>query len=878
MGFEVNAPNLGIGFGAGVLTTLATQRAYRAYRRFQENRAPSADVRETAALRLSDGRYINELIRYCQTQHLLGHAVQLSTLLIEPRFIRAPELVAPPEEAVDRDIFENVPLLPDFPAFHAPFNTPTLSIEELGSGHQRIALIGTAGSGRTTALHAIALWSMGALRLDKPVDAVSLKLAKADAELSSQERTERIKKRVQNSQSVKDRFKQKGEGQEEGESKEESKQTKQPRLRRLAPFYCHVANILVNTTEYGRTIDPAEPLVRAVQAHVSYVTARSVPRAIYRILPQGRALLLLDGWDEISPQQRETVREWLGALLTQYPHNAVIVVCGAQGLHDVATLGFEPVYLRGWHDAHRAQLMTKLASQSKRIIGQATEWDEDTLQTLPAHYRHLNAHETTLSLLAQWGDASETPETVFDFYLQYKVQKDERLLETLARLAPLQAAQNGFRLPDLVDVITQESTSEEVDEADAKATEKRLQKLQRAQTNLLRTLKKRGLIQSFRGGWYRFRDDAIPAHLLGKRNARAIYAQSFALPQLKQLTIRHASQHHDVGVWVAQNLHATPTLLVDEWLEVAQMLRYAGKEVAWRTPYLRFIGNWLASTHQYSILRERLAAALLTSGDEAALVIFRRMFQSPNPDIRRLGVLGLGWLRDQEALDALTQTLVLDEDETVQACSAFALGALNMPLALTALAENLEIVTSNNTRRAITETLAMDIQTGYPLLYDATRHPDLLVRRAAMWGLGRIQTDWAFITLNEIFLSDKEWYVRSAAEQVLLNNYKEKRQGVQVSPDLDALGWLQEWANAEKQNENLPKGVFGEALLIKAIEQNTYPMTRLLAVVVAGQLGIISATNALYRASTDPQEAIRDASFRALASLQARTGRAFMMP
>lgn len=872
MGFELNAPSVGIGFGGGVLTTLAVQRALRAYRQFQANRAPSAEVRETAALRLSDGRYVNALIRLCQTQHLLGHAVPLTALLVAPLFIPAPQLVAPPEENVDRDVFENVPSLPDYPQFAAPFNMPTLDIAALGDGHKRIVIVGAHGSGRSTALHAIALWSMGMLRLEKPTDPVSVRLAQADAALSAQERTERIKRRVQSSQAVRQRFAQAQEGEEKREDKAQSKQ---PALRRLAPFYCHLANLRVSG-EYGRTIDPAEPLVRAVQAHVGYVAARAVPRALYRVLGQGRALLLLDGWDEIDDTQREHAHEWLGALLTHYPQTMVIVTAGAQGSHPLTTLGFETVLLRGWHDAHRAELMDKLAQHSKRILGQAYTWDETQEKQLPVRLRHLNPYETTLRLLAHWAEIGDRPHDILNFYLSYKTLKNEALLETLGRLAPLQARQGSFNLAALQEVIAQEHR-QEADE-DEKAAEKRLQQLQRKQARLLRELKKRGLIVAYRGRIFRLRDETLAAHLLAPLPLRTLLKLEFASPQLKRLTMRHASQHHDTSTWVAELLESTPTLLVDEWLEVAQMLRYAGKEAAWRTPYLRFVGNWLAAAQQYSSLRERFAAALLTSGDDAALVIFRRMAQSENSDIRKLGVLGLGWLRDFEAQDALVQALVLDEDETVQMCAAFALGALGTPQALTTLAENLELVSSNNTRRAITETLAMFPQTGYAFLYDAARHPELLVRRAIMWGLGRTQTDWAFILLNETFLSDSEWFVRSAAEQVLINAYQVDKQGVQLPPAIDTLEWLQAWAEVERERERLPKGTTDEALLVKAIEQNEQPLIRLLAVVVAGQLGVISAARALYRAMTDEQEAIRDAAFRALASLQARTGQPLPMP
>jgi hypothetical protein len=88
---------------------------------------------------------------------------------------------------------------------------------------------------------------------------------------------------------------------------------------------------------------------------------------VHRQLGTGRALLLVDGVDELVPGQRPAVRRWLRGLLTEYPQLLVVVTSrpGAADRGWLAAEKFAPVLLermspldvaafcRRWHDAVR---------------------------------------------------------------------------------------------------------------------------------------------------------------------------------------------------------------------------------------------------------------------------------------------------------------------------------------------------------------------------------------------------------------------------------------------------------------------------------------------------------------------------------------------
>ena len=115
------------------------------------------------------------------------------------------------------------------------------------------------------------------------------------------------------------------------------------------------------------------------------------PGWVHRQLSTGRALLLVDGVDELVPAQRAGVRTWLRGLLTEYRRLRVVVTSrpGAADRSWLAGEGFAPVLLermspldvaafcRRWHDAMRD------AAQRSAVV-------------LPCHADELREYERAL--------------------------------------------------------------------------------------------------------------------------------------------------------------------------------------------------------------------------------------------------------------------------------------------------------------------------------------------------------------------------------------------------------------------------------------------------------------------------------------------------
>ena len=276
-----------------------------------------AQTVQNSATRSADSRYISDLIELCETSHLAGKFVKLSDIAIEPRFIPTPEFGAPQENDVIQSVYRVVPNIPDHPYLQAPFNIETLSINELATGATALALLGLPGSGRTTALHAIALHSLGKINFNPPMDKVQERLNAEEAKLEEKERRVRIKERIEMQERARERLANEAGLAFSKDADDEAIQAI-PLFNRLMPVYVHFADLVTAGHEFGSEADPAEHIVRAVQYTVKRVTASTIPRNLYSRLNKGQILLLLDGYDDLPEAERPAALAWLKAFRDQY--------------------------------------------------------------------------------------------------------------------------------------------------------------------------------------------------------------------------------------------------------------------------------------------------------------------------------------------------------------------------------------------------------------------------------------------------------------------------------------------------------------------------------------------------------------------------------
>lgn len=940
--FNFDPENFGLGVLAGWGTAYALYRARHIISAARESLSEQASSAQEYATRSADRRYITDLIRYCQADHLLG--CNLTDVLIEPRFIPQPELAELKDEDDLQDaVFDVVPMIPDHPYLHAPYNIETMSIEDLGNGSRAVALLGVPGSGRTTALHAIALWSLGEEQFDPPTDPVQALIeASEEPERNDSRRARQIRELIRSQQMATE------ETARQRPDPVERRRGYVPVFRQMTPVYVHMGNVSTNMREFGRNVDPAEPIVRAIQHYVTRVTAKTLPRNIYGRLNEGRVLLLLDGYDELTETEQQQKLPWLEALLDQYGDNFIIVTGPAAGYGGLVDVGFTPTFLRPWHDINVNRFVDKMASAplaGSRRRRAPLAVDDTVIEMIKSDSRGLSPYEITLKARSLLEDIDLThPEGWMRSLLVMNLSESEDILGHLLpnmklaaalqfdsgyitalqleefatgqSITPIEEAAPIHDTPlvvddddDLLDEIeaafgqhdleSESDDEDQYDEVDKRqqpeeddqpdtqaATDSSDRKLNKEYIRFINTLYKAGILVRYRGDRYQFRHPLIAAYLasLYLRDLSPDARMEKAYQSSWQLAFTYAAMHTDLQDVVDLRLEAEADVLRNNLVEMARWVAFADERWGWQHQIVEKLGSILLANDQFISIRERAAAALVSTRHEDAISVFMQGLKHPVDDVKRLACLGVGVFRVEDALDTLVElTAYANVDVTLAAAAAT--GAIGTDPALEELAVTLTSAGQENRQlaRIVAETFALLPAEGYPLLFDAVQHESMFLRRAAVFGLKRIKTPWALIALYQRAMEDDQFYVKAAAETSLNDLlFGPLATGVRPYPEIATIGWLREWmmetaGETSETDQEQVNGKSPEQYLISALESGSLDH-QYLAVMNIGQLGIIPYATLLYDMLYHEEPAIREAAVRSLGYIQLQIGQPLPSP
>lgn len=882
MGFDVQ--NFGIGLLAGWASAYGVYCTRKQIRALIDSVSQQASSAQSYATQSSDRRYITEIIRYAQRGHLLGASVPLTEVLVEPRFLPAPALAAPPDDDVVHKVFHIIPNLPDHPYLQAPYHVETLSIDDLNKGDKRLALIGRPGSGRTTALLAIMLRALGEAKFEKPRDVVQEKLDAEEAALSEKQRAVRIQERVMMQERAREKLaEERGKAYDASAAAEESV----PLLNRLMPIYVHLADIDPLDAGLGGEVDPAEPLVRAVQREIGRVAASSVPRNLYRRLSKGQVLILVDGYDDLPLGERTRQVAWLQALMRDYPDNMYVVTAPALGYGLLTNrLKLTPIFLRPWNDRDHTVAADKWAAAWPRMgSGRRAPKppDEDLVRVAQANNRAFSPFDLTLKIRAIYAADTEAPgyegwiRSLLAKFLPPEVSFG-LVMPQLAQMAALQLDEGYITLKRVQEVLHDPVSVADSAPAESDAPSKKVDAAKEetsAQAKLLNAITRSGLLVRFVGDRYQFRHVYLAAYLASltlKDVSPDQVAAKALLPEWTQ-ALGFTGLHRPIDDAVRVRLNAPMDVLHNLLLEMANWLPFVPADAPWRRPYLKQLGTLLIAPAQYPLLRERTAAALVATRDKSAVQVFRQAIKSSTPHLRRLACLGLGALGEASAVPEVV-SLLNDEEPDNPLAAALALGAIRTQEALEALAQAFT-QGSEQVRQAAAESFSDIPEEGYPVLYDAIQDEEMMLRRAAVFGLRRVKSPWAVVAIYRAFLEDQQWYVRSVAQLA----FEELQYGGTLAargyPQAESIAWLAQWA--AQRGESVPPGEGAVQMLLKALQEGD-DHVRAYAAADIGQIGEVSTARALYAALRDRQPPVREAAHRALAELQQQIGKPLPAP
>lgn len=758
-------------FGLGIIVVGVLLLGWRLFKPLRTRfrifmRRPIRGTRVGLTANLAD-RYHQHLLYHVQGLHLAAPLFPLDEIAVEPRLLAPPKRFDPTGSTITSDVISiTLPYLPDWPEIASEFHAHTMTIATALQGGANLAIIGQPGSGKTVALAHI------------------------------------ISKIVRNDEEIND-------------------------LAEMTPFLIHAAD-LPKGVEGKKKIIVA--IAEAVAEQMSAIVQLQLTGFVRNALKAGKALILLDGLDEMVPERYNQVLKFMSVLLNEFPQTRIIVTAQPTHLPGLTNLGLIPIPLAGWNEAQRIEFIEKWGEMwAYHIVPEAwaRKLPYEVNSTLANGWMHLEnlaltPLELTLKIWALYmGDI--TGARGFDAIRSYAdrmcsdINGATSALETLAHqmvsnMQPHIPVKEASGKSDLNAKGIRDS--EEPDEAPDPSKQADSSAVQR----IIPDMVERGLLTTRANALIGFTHPVIAGYFAGnalakRRNGTQVSEQPDWIG--KQLALRYSAVTSDVTPLVKKFTRDKDDLLQKGLLTVARWPRETGEEKPWRIEILRRLAQALQNDRLPLGIRARVTAALISSADDGITLLFRQMLTSPDSRVRQLIAMGLGVLKDPKSVNDLNM-LLDDSSPAVQRAACLGLVANGSLPAIEAVAYALLHHASEETRRAAAEALANHLSEGHPILKEASKEKDLMVRRAVVYGLGRIDEDWSKEILLKLQLEDEQWVVRSAAGEVLDNMVSDPHIPKRLPP-LSESSWLIQFASLHGMG--IPKGQGAWDMIYKALKE-----------------------------------------------------------
>jgi len=297
---------------------------------------------------------------------------------------------------------------------------------------------------------------------------------------------------------------------------------------------------------------------------------------------------------------------------------------------------------------------------------------------------------------------------------------------------------------------------------------------------------------------------------------------------------------------------------------VARWLRDAPKDAKWRTKAFASLLSILQADGQPISLRAQALAAFVSSGDPGAATLFRQLLNSRSFTVIPLAALGSGALRDRKAVPILEEIMQAPVG-AVRRAACLALVAIGMDKAFEAVARAL-LQGDDELRSAAAQALANDPKEGHEALREGATLADIMVRRAVVHGLARVEQPWALEMLQHMQVEDDQWAVRNLANQYVEEiTHRDPRVPRRLNPPSET-PWLIEFAS--KQGVGIPRGGPATDVLIQAFKYGSTE-ERLAAIPYLKRIADEGVIGAFYNGVYGEDPEVSEAAFLAIQEIAA---------
>jgi hypothetical protein len=302
----VDLISLLIGIAVATILWWVITRARPLWRQLRDNAHLQREAARERRMSDIEAAHRRIVLRRAQGMHLAAPLFPLDEILEEPLLLAPPARVIPEATAASEDaVTMTVPYMPAWPELAATYEAPVLTLGEALAGGVPLVLIGQPGIGKTVALAHLA--TLAANR------------SPALGSVSEQ-----------------------------------------------VPFLVHVSELKLPVTERKELL---YGIIESSASSVSVLDWGRIEKFAQACFQRGRALLLVDGFDELTESGQHAVTDFFGQILNEFPGSRIVTTGAPEFLDGLFSLGFVPLTVVPWNRRRQVHFIGRWIELWTRSIG-----------------------------------------------------------------------------------------------------------------------------------------------------------------------------------------------------------------------------------------------------------------------------------------------------------------------------------------------------------------------------------------------------------------------------------------------------------------------------------------------------------------------------
>jgi len=720
---------------------------------------------------------LNNTFIKVQSLHVSKDLFSLEEIVIPPK-LNVPTYLTPDDEAsaITSIASHVIPYLPDTPELAAQYFVSNLTPAESLSEGANIVIIGEAGSGKTVAL------AYAAMQIFK----------------------------------------------------------EDPKCNKILdhlPLYIHISELDLSKLD---SHDPIGLIIDfLVRENSSFVRSR-IPESIRALAKQGKLIILVDGLDELPKESFDKAVAFLENLLTAFPNLQFMATASPNYLGGLIKLGFQPLSIACWSNREVNLFVETWNSMwiqqinNTYLNSNAADTVDPRIMTnwMTSQNLYISPLEWTLKIWAAYSGDLNGPLAInaIDNYLSRITGKiiPRTMLEHLA-LEFIKSSSASLPISRVDDFIFNYSLPiNKTSPARKDGSESPSLPLQRdihaddasISGRTSQSLIDAGLFVKFGNDAIQFINPVITGFLasfaIDEDQLNAIVHPFEWSASLSML--RYLSAQGRCADWINQHLITTSKAPLHRNITTAgKWISDAPVTSEWRIDLMRKLLGLVAVDPLPFPVKARLMSLYISSNDSSVSKLLKQLFSTNSVQLKILAALASGAMQDVKQGRDLANMLT-DLNQDIRNAASLAIGALTQSTNIEPIIDLL-MNGDDQVRQGAAETLVFFPGRGHEVLKEAISYDDLMVRKAAVFGLAQIKDKWAFDLLEKTSYEDKQWIVRNAAHQAVELSTKPNPFIPKPLPAPSEVKWLLEFAS--KKGVGITRGEFPRDILLSCLTEGT---------------------------------------------------------